>query len=199
MSQLAWRRPSLPGLLLLVLVTAEPLACVGSGNRGPEPRRPDHVTTPTTIGVLTSYESADCVPGRFHLDGGVIVDLPLGNCESTVHVRQMFKGVMFRAMGPRSGDPWPHGPLMLFGSDDQGQWYAVAEDERGDGSCYVAWGGAYREGDALHFPSGLLLPLAPTFKVEPDYIKEPFPLRDGDEMCLDRRGHVMSASVFLGS
>jgi hypothetical protein len=52
-------------------------ACLaGCGGRGPEPSRPDHGTSPTIVGVLASFDFVECWPGRFHLVGGHVVELP---------------------------------------------------------------------------------------------------------------------------
>jgi hypothetical protein len=175
-----------------MLIAALAIGLMACGERGPKPKQPDHVTTPATVGVLISYESGDCGPALFHLDSGETIELPTDDCDGA-RLRQMLGET--RSLGGDPGTRLDGGPLMMFGSDEQGPWYAVAHDEFGSGTCYVVHTGAYLEGRAFHFPSGLLLPLAAGFKVEPEYVyadmgEDIFPLRTTDDICLDRTGAV---------
>lgn len=176
--------------MLIAVLAIGLVACVGE--RGPTPKEPDHVTTPDTVGVLVSYEFGDCRPALFHLDTGETIDLPTGDCEGE-RIRQMLGEP--RSLGGDAGTRLDEGPLMMFGSDEQGPWYAVAHDDFRRGTCYVVHTGAYLEGEALHFPSGLLLPLAEGFKVEPESVADAlgedlYPLRTMDDICLDGTGAV---------
>jgi len=145
-----------------VISTFAAVAAVGAGcgdDRGPTPVRPDGQLTPTTVGVLATFDFVAGHPGRFHLEDGRIVDMPTIAQDGTTLARSLEGGEFTAPSGTDAGKPWPGGgPVMLF-------------------------------------ESGLLLPLADTFHVEPDWIKEPFPLRRNDDICLDREGRVTNARV----
>jgi hypothetical protein len=176
-------------LVLGTVLGAVAIAC----GRGPAPPRPDHVTTPDSIGVLLAYESVGCV-GRFHLDTEEVVELHFASCGPPKAPRAII-GQSGWTTAPRNGDHVEHGSLMLFGEDEIGPWYVAAADVRRDGRCYSTTGSAYREGDLAHFSTGLELPIAATFTWSPP-IKgaenDAFPLRDGDDICLDRGGTLIS-------
>lgn len=173
-----------------MLVTLAVAAC---GGRGPLPPHPDHTTTPNVVGVLAGYDSAGCV-SRFHLDSGQQIELGFGDCGHGKPPRPIL-GWSNWSKPDRPGEPIVHGDLMLFGEDETGPWYVSASDRSRDGSCYQTWGGAYREGDFAHFSAGLRLPIAANFTWNPVQGTEsnPFPLREGDYVCLDRSGTLISA------
>jgi hypothetical protein len=180
-------------LLMAGSLMASAAACQGEAARP----RPDQVTTPETVGVATSFDAIACGIGRFHLDTGESVELRDIDCQAGVRPREMFVGAS-SGERPASGERWENGPLMVFGSDEQGQWYAAAGDVWQDGSCYQVYGGgAYQEGASLQFPSGLRLPLAKDFEMnrEPE---DAFPLHNSDFICLDRTATVISAMVTWG-
>jgi hypothetical protein len=51
-------------------------------------------------------------------------------------------------------------------------------------------GGAFDEGDAIHFSSGLLLKKVEGFRVVEDWVPDPFPARAPDQFCVDVVGRV---------
>ena len=182
-----------------VISTFAAVAAVGAGcgdDRGPTPVRPDGQLTPTTVGVLATFDFVAGHPGRFHLEDGRIVDMPTIAQDGTTLARSLEGGEFTAPSGTDAGKPWPGGgPVMLFGADDAGSWFVEAQLRFGDRTCYLVSGGAFLDGPTMLFESGLLLPLADTFHVEPDWIKEPFPLRRNDDICLDREGRVTNARV----
>jgi hypothetical protein len=97
------------------------------------------------------------------------------------------------------------GDLLLADSGTAPTWWAAlptknvvhpsgaaASASVPDGRCWLIRGGAYDEGDAIHFSSGLRLPKAAEFKVAFDWIKDPFPARGSDSFCVDRDATVTS-------
>jgi hypothetical protein len=140
----------------------------------------------------------DCGLGRFHLETGVSVEVQDPDCQGGERPREMFAGVPGSAR-PEPGKRWENGPLMLFGSDDQGPWYAEAGDVLEDGTCYQIFGSdAYLEGAFLQFSSGLRLPLATDFDINRER-GETFLFHSSDFICLDRTGTAISAMVIWGN
>ena len=160
--------------------------------------RPDQVTTPETIGVVTSVDQIDCGLGRFHLDTGESVEVRDPDCQGGERPREMFVGVSGSGR-PESGEPWENGPLMLFGTDDQGPWFAAAGDVWEDGTCYQVFGvDAYLDGAFLQFSSGLRLPVATDFEMNRER-GDTFLFHSSDFICLDRTATVTSAMVIWGT
>jgi hypothetical protein len=164
------------------------VACARSGHA---PASPDHATTATTVGLLARWDFVGCGLARFELKGGQVIEQPIHDCTTGSYQRDMLGGSIGVA---EAKTPLAHGPLMLFGEDDLGRWYATAPDDQRDGSCYRASGGAFREGETLHFPSGLVVPIARPLKVWPEGDEDTFPLWSGDWMCFDRTGTVVSVT-----
>ena len=97
------------------------------------------------------------------------------------------------------------GDLVLAGSGDPPTWWtalslkygivpsgAPASAEFPDRGCWSMHGGAFDEGDAIHFSNGLRLPKAKDFQVAMTYVPNPFPARASDSFCVDRNGTVTS-------
>jgi hypothetical protein len=157
--------------------------------------RPDHITAPETVGVVTSFDEIECGLGRFHLDTGATVEVRDPDCQGVTDTREMFTGAS-GSPRPQPGEPWENGPLLLFGSDDEGAWYAMAGGGEG---CYQVYGdNAYLEGDFLQFSSGLRLPVAAAFEMNRDRT-ETFLFHSSDTICLDRTGTAVSAFVVWGT
>jgi hypothetical protein len=185
--------------ILTPLAPVAMAAAIGVGcgdDRGPTPVRPERQLTPTTVGVLATFDFVTGSPGRFHLEDGQVIDMPTFAQDGTILARNLEGGAFTAPSGTDAGKPWPGGgPVMLFGADDAGPWYVEAQLRFGDRTCYLVSGGAFVDGPTMLFESGLVVPLAATFHVEPDWIKEPFPLRRNDDICLDREGRVATARV----
>jgi hypothetical protein len=125
-----------------------------------------------------------------------VVELPTRRCDGTVLARNLFGGSLATWGNVDAGKPLPNeGPLMLFGSDEDGPSFVEAPGGA-DHSGYGRRGGAFLEGQSLLFENGLQLPVAETFRVEPAWVEEPFPLRRSDDICLDSDGRVMSVRVW---
>jgi hypothetical protein len=165
------------------------MSLAACGRWGHAPASPDHATTATTVGVLARWDFVGCGSARFELKGGQVVERPIHDCATGVNVRDMLGGPGGIA-DPKTA--LTHGPLMFFGEDGLGPWYATAPDGKQDGSCFWASGGAFREGETLHFPSGLVVPIALRVWLEAD--ENTFPLWSGDWMCFDRTGTVISVT-----
>ena len=59
--------------------------------------------------------------------------------------------------------------------------------------------GAYMETNGLHLSNGLILPLASDFNLAGPTVKDPFPLRHGDTICLNEKGKVRKATIWVGN
>lgn len=97
------------------------------------------------------------------------------------------------------------GALMLAGSGRSPTWWIVLATKNRvhpsgapsaaqvpDGLCWYLSGGAYDDGDTIHFSNGLRLPKPASFLVVPTWVEDPFPARASDYFCVDRQGKVTS-------
>jgi hypothetical protein len=106
--------------------------------------------------------------------------------------------------GTERGVPWPPAkrPLIFLGSDAGRPWWGgVSADEFRDDCWRIAFGnddGAFREGGVLHLTNGLILPMANDFTVGGAPVQgDPFPLRNGDSICLNAKGEVRAATIWV--
>jgi len=155
--------------------------------------------------VVASWDWLACMPGRFTLASGEVVsvvDLGGGtvSCgDATYTPTPMLSDNVLRVShgGADPGTSIADGDLMFFGEDAQGAWYAAA-NHVGTNECpFEMSGGAYDEGDVLHFTSGLVLRKAPNFRIVSDWVEDPFPLRAADQICVNEQGEVLSVSIWL--
>jgi hypothetical protein len=171
------------------------LVVAGAAACGEALPRPDHVTVPETVGVVTSFDQIDCGLGRFHLDTGEAVDVLDPDCQGPERPREMFSGTSAEGR-PEPGEPWEDGPLLLVGNDEQGPWYAMAGGSPG---CYQVFGDkAYLDGASLQFSSGLRLPVAADVEMNRDR-EDTFLFHSSDFICLDRTATAISAFVVWGN
>lgn len=168
------------GLLTIVLASA----C-----RGPEPPRPTEDLRPSVVGVIASEDVAE----PFLLEGGASFDPPDG---AAVRPLQNWPGSS--VLEP---DEFVKGLLLLGGQgEDGGWWYEIAGvGGANEDGCWPIYGGAFDEGDSVHFTSGLRVPKLPTFVIRtngPDDDRG-FPAHQDDSVCLDARGNAVYLDLFV--
>lgn len=175
-------------------------------SRAPEPPRPTETLLPDVIGVIVRWEFLDCAPGRYILDSGrEIVISTVGDgevrCDGRLYTPtpRLSDNDVFVSRGTADdGEETTEGDLLFYGVDGDGTpWYAAAHPEDDPDCPFKMRAGAWEEGDYIQLASGLLLPKAEGFTVQPEHVKEPFPLRDGDTICLDATGAVVEVRIFV--
>lgn len=183
-------------LAALVGSAAMVVAACGDGRDDPPPS-PTRSFEPAVISLIDTVES-DATTHRAVLVDGTTLTLDFDDPSST----RLTNG--FGQIVP--------GDLVLAGPGDPPTWWtalstkhsvhpsgAPGSAEVPDGLCWYITGGAYDEGDAIHFSSGLRLPKAAAFRVVPTWIPDPFPARISDYLCVDQAGIVTSLdSIWVG-
>jgi len=169
--------------------------------RGAEPPRPTESLVPEIVGVVVRWDWVDCVPGRYTLDSGQeIVISAIGDgatrCSGRLYTptpRLSDTELSVSHGHAEPGQETTEGDLLLYGHHADGEaWYAAARP-RNDPDCpFEMSGGAWADGDSIHLASGLVLPRAEGFVVDPDNVEDPFPLRGADTICVDATGAVLS-------
>jgi hypothetical protein len=184
-------------LAFAAIVFAALVAC----GQQPKIPQPSQELVPDRIGVVVAWDWIDCMPGRYTLDSGDVVELVAGTgaCGDRQHTpTPTLETQAFNL--PGAPGPFPEGPLVMYaGAGRAPDWYALASRPfSGDGTCpFELRAAAYHEGVDIHFGSGLLLPVADTFVIEPSWIEDPHDLlpRGGVTWCLDRTGQVLRARI----
>ena len=176
-----------PAALIAIVVASMLVGC--DSGRGPMPPRPTRSLEPTVISLVTKVDQ----------DGSpVVVTLASGE-------RLDFEGIGGEREVYRRGNLEP-GDLFLAGSGNPAEWYALLSptstirtgSSKPDPTCWAINGGAFEDGDFIHFSNGLRLPKAAGFSVVDDYIEDPFPARGSDEFCVNQEGKVTSlVYIFL--
>ena len=175
-------------------------ALVGCGQL-PKIPPPSQELVPERMGVVVAWDWIDCMPGRYTLDNGDVVSLVArtGACGDRRHTpTPELETQAFNL--PGAPGPFPEGPLVMYAGDSRApDWYALATRPcPASESCpFALRGAAYHEGVAIHFGSGLLLPVADGFTIEPSWIEDPLDLlpRGGVTWCLDETGQVLSVRI----
>jgi hypothetical protein len=191
------RRPAHGRLFALVPLLG--LVVGGCGDLPPVPS-PSVVLVPEGIGVVVAWDWIDCMPGRYTLDTGEVVTLVAGHgaCGDVEHTPTPTLEHVAVSL-PGEPGPFVAGPLVLYaGSGEAIDWYAMAgRPAIEDAECpFELPAAGYLVGDAVHLGSGLLLPLAEGFRVEPDWLEDPIEaLSRGATLCLDATGTVVRARV----
>ena len=187
-------------LLRLVLLAVVLSGC--EGRAAPEPPT-DLVRRPEIIGVVTSWDWWQTHEGSYTLDTGEVVELNVNESPDLPATPRLSETDIYFPYGGESyGEPIGSlSVLLLVGHDPDGTtWYAAAHERNPLEDCpfEIEGAGVYDEGDALHFSTGLLLPKSSDFSIANWYDeRDPFPLRRGDRICLDRAGTALSATVWL--
>jgi hypothetical protein len=111
------------------------------------------------------------------------------------------------------GEPWrteanDKPSLVISGTDGDARWLGIARVSPISTAgrpepCYEVpitsvTRGAWLEGDTVHVGSGPVLPIGTGFTVVSNY-EEPWPLREGDYLCLDAQGVVTYAATPAGA
>jgi hypothetical protein len=182
----------------LVVLALAVSACA----RASEPPMPTESRAPDTIGVVVEWEYLDCNARGFELASGDVVAIAesASTCDGRMNAptpRLSETGLLMGGERSEAGKPFADGDLLLYGEDDGDACFAAANHRESQSCPYVIRGGAYDEGTALHFSSGLILRKAPTFQIVTNGVDDPYPLREADTICLNELGEVVSAEIFL--
>ncbi|HEX2756568.1 MAG TPA: hypothetical protein VHM48_13960 [Candidatus Limnocylindrales bacterium] len=177
------RRGAIPGF---VGVAASLVLGCGLGGRGDPPPSPSTIFEPAVIGLIEATETGT-LTSTVRLGDGPTYSLP---DNSPVRL-------------PNGGGVLKPGDLMLAGPSVPPTWWvdlpprllnrlpgATGPEVIPDGKCWLIDGGAFDEGAAIHFSSGLLLQKAEGFHVVQTWIEDPLPARASDSLCVDVGGHV---------
>jgi len=176
---------------LAVLIGSAALSNAACGDgRGDPPPSPTIAFEPAVISLIDTVEN-DASGHRVVLVDGTTLTLDVYDPSSTRLMNgtgQVVSGDLVLA-GPGDPPTWWTALPTKYSVHPSG---APGSAEVPDGLCWSIHGGAYDEGDAIHFSSGLRLPKATNFQVAMTYIPNPFPARISDSFCVDRDGIVTS-------
>jgi hypothetical protein len=163
---------------------------VGGCSRGPNPPAPTENLTPTVVGVIGDITRADL---PVQLTNNTTFAPPAGA------VVQRIKN--WPANPANEVDGFQPDVLLLGGSRPDGSWwYEIAgfpgPNEQG---CWRIAGGSFDEGDSVRLSSGLRLPKAPGFRIQPqgyDSVQW-FPGHEADGICVDALGRALYFDAFI--
>ena len=173
------------------------------GRAGPPPEA-EHARLPDAVGVATSYRHVDCQAIELTLESGE----ELTFFSEGVRASGCPDAGTNQILGRRSDLTFPavlddgtrgRGPLIFAGSGDGGAWVgSVSWDPFRDLWCFRfdPGDGAHLREDLLRLTNGLEIPLAETFEF-PTYPPDPFPLRAGDQLCLDAKAQAVSVQISI--
>jgi hypothetical protein len=175
------RRSLIAGVAALTLLAA----CSGRGN---EPPRPTRALQPTIVDLVTDVDTAS-TPFVVSLASGQRITMSsLGGSAAVSSRGNLERGFLWLsdavaepawyAWAPPNGTIWP-GQRKL------------------DPECWELKGGAFDQGDAVHFSNGLRLPKAVDFRIAQANIKDPWPARSDDVFCVTRQGEVSSLAFIF--
>ena len=179
-----------PKWLAVLIGSAALLNAACGDGRGDPPPSPTSAFEPAVISLIDTVEN-DATSHRVVLVDGTTLTLDFYDPSSA----RLMNG---------SGQVVP-GDLVLAGLGDPPTWWtalslkyglvpsgAPSSAEFPDRGCWSMHGGAFEDGDAIHFSNGLRLPKAKNFQVAMTYVPNPFPARSSDSFCVDRDGTVTS-------
>lgn len=174
--------------LLMLVVGSLVIGC----SRGPVPPSPAVVVHPVVVGVVDWTEDGDPISFPIPLDGGI----EFGRSDGTAPTRLI---------------NWPDtepdeanlidGHLLLGGDDSTiGEWFQLSGPGPNADGCWMVWGGAFDEGNAVRFASGVEVPKSDDFEIRTyGHDVDPFPARGSDGICVDREGLARYFSLSVGS
>lgn len=179
----------------VVVVAASVVVSLASD---PSPPRPTTSRIPDAIGVLVAAEaSGQCGGQRMRLDSGAVLEVAPSaqNCGSGAP-RQTATPRLSETELRLGSESVATDNLVLYGEDELGAFYAVANASRDPVCQWELHGPAYDAGRHIHLSSGLMLEKSGSFSFEPRRIEDQFPLEAGDDICLNGSGQVEMVSRF---
>lgn len=174
--------------------------CIGAGGRGSDPPRPDRTIRIESVGIAREVRHGPCATVKVTLQSGMTIDVQtqtnLAGCSTRVTPN------LLGNLGNTLADVDGKGALVLTGMIDGERWIGSAAWRSSVSAwCVIFAGeeGAFREGDAFHLSSGLMLNMSRGFGwIENRDESEFLPLRSGDDFCLNELGEAIRADVWNG-
>lgn len=152
-------------------------ASAGACGDLPDAPSPTSILEPTGLGIIAAWDEGGCGERVYTLVDGTELRITHGDQVCDGEARPGTTVLETSGIDVGSGLPGSveDGDLVLFASDDQGvEWYAVGNSNPEDPACrYALRGTAFDEGRRLHFVSGLVLPKASDYGVEPTWVERP--------------------------
>jgi hypothetical protein len=168
-----------------------------------DPPKPTEALRPEIRGVVVAQDFWNGRNGRYTLDTGDVVELNADEDPDLPETpRLSAREIYFEDDTPTRRNP---SSLLLVGHDGRGRtWYAAA-NQIGQEECpFEIYGKrVYDEGDHLLFGTGLVLPesaafeLLPAWAVEREDMDVGFPLGAADQICIDRDGNALKATIWM--
>lgn len=168
------------------------------------PPKPSEALRPEIRGVIVAEVSWNGSEGRYTLDTGEVVELNAREQPGLPETPRLSATEIDFVESVR-GPQWDRTSLLLVGHDSRGgTWYAAARELEKEECPFEIYGTrVYDEGDHLLFGTGLVLPkstsfeLLPKWAVEDKYMDVGFPLGGADQICVDRDGTALSATIWM--
>ena len=179
-----------PKWLAVLIGSAALLNAACGDGRGDPPPSPTSAFEPAVISLIDTVEN-DATSHRVVLVDGTTLTLDFYDPSSARLMNgsgQVVPGDLVLA-GPGDPPTWWTALSLKYGLVPSG---APSSAEFPDRGCWSMHGGAFDDGDAIHFSNGLRLPKAENFQVAMTYVPNPFPARSSDSFCVDRDGTVTS-------
>jgi hypothetical protein len=173
------------------------------GGRGFDPPRPTRALAADDVDLIVMWEDGDCPYMRFTLASGQVVNIiasanggPICEPGGPIRTGRFLTDDDLCCWSQDSGERFTDGPLVYIGHDAEGPWYAVARS-LAPHCPYELHGGAYDDGQVIHFSTGLVVPKARSFDFEHESDRDDgFPLRDADTLCVNRKGEAILARIW---
>jgi hypothetical protein len=164
----------------------------------------DFERRPEIVGVVRSWDFWQGFEGRYTLSTGDVLELNVSDHKDLPKTPRLSDTTIYFPYGGESyGEPIGRlSVLLLAGHEPDGSlWYAAAQ-QRDDPACpfEIHGAGVYDESSVLHFSTGLVLVKAQAFDFAIDYrVRQAFPLRSVDVICLNGAGQAVSARLFAAN